>query len=88
MKTGSDGVKVIIELNLDNEDDLHKYKLINASDKLLYIINDITDTLRSVAKHGSCLDCSLTEKSNICDVQDCIYKIINDRNLDLEDLCV
>ena len=79
-------MKVIIELNLDNEDDLHKYKLINAGDKLLFIINDITDTLRSVTKHGSCPDCELTQQSSIDDVQDCIHKLINDRNLDLEDL--
>lgn len=77
-------MKITIELNLENEDDLHKYKLIYNAAIMFNVLDSITTDIRDIVKHGGCSHCNLTLKSNIEDFQDYFYQLLKDENLDLD----
>jgi len=72
-------MKVIIELDLTNEDDLYEYDLIKKAKGMLSVLADIKTVLRDVLKHGRNEEYNLTSTSTIEDFDDCFHKLLNEQ---------
>jgi len=79
-------MKITIELNLENEDDLYKFKLLNASEKLHYVLKALKDDIRNILKHGSTTGNNLTEKSTLSEWQEYFHSLLKEEGLNLEEL--
>jgi len=89
-------MKITIELNLENKDDAVKYKRINCTSELVYIIDTIVCDLKAVIENRSkeldknaviekssvtAQGCELSQKSTIKDLHD--YVLFHDYVLKL-----
>jgi hypothetical protein len=82
---GESKMKITIELNLENEDDLYKYKLITNAEALLYVLHTLKQDMRNTLKYGkSSNNPNLTENSTLDEWHNYLYELTEEKQISID----